>query len=107
MKRNYLILTIGILLILVFGSILFFVQVRQSTVVVITRFGRPARTLTEPGLYPKLPPPIEWAYAFDQRIQNFDDKFDQAMTADSKSLLTMVYVGWKISDAEAFFPKFE
>lgn len=107
MKRNSLILTIGILLILIFGSILFFVQVRQSTVVVITTFGKPTATHTEPGLYFKLPPPIQWAHSFDQRVQNFDDKFDQAMTADSKSLLVMVYVGWKISDAQAFFPKFE
>jgi len=107
MKRNSLILTIGILLILVFGSILICVQVRQSTVVVITRFGKPVQTYTEPGLKIKWPAPIEWAHSFDQRVQNFDDKFDQAMTADSKSLLVMVYVGWKISDAQAFFPKFE
>lgn len=107
MKRNYLILTIGFLLVLIFGSILFFVQVRKSTVVVITTFGKPTRTLTEPGLYMKLPPPIQWAHTFDQRIQNFDDKFDEARTADSYTLLTMVYVGWKISDAQAFFPKFE
>lgn len=107
MKRNQLILFIGILLIIIFGFILFSVQVRQSTVVVITTFGKPTATYSKPGLYFKWPPPIQWAHTFDERIQNFDDKFDQATTADSKSLLTMVYVGWKISDAQAFFPKFE
>lgn len=106
MKRNPLTLTIGALLIIVFGVLLFFGQVRKSTVVVITTFGKPTRTLIEPGLYMKWPWPIQQAYTFDQRIQNFDDKFDQALTADSYNLLTMVYVGWKINNATNFFPKF-
>ena len=41
-----------------------------------------------------------------QRIQNFEDQFEQATTADSFNLLTMAYVGWRISDPKAFFPKF-
>lgn len=107
MKRNSLILLIGVVLLVVFGSILFCFQVRQSTVVVVTRFGQPVRTKTEPGLYGKWPFPIETAHTFDERIQNFDDKLDEARTADNFTLLTQVYVGWKISDAQAFFPKFE
>ena len=106
MKKNPLTITIGALLIIVFGVLLFFVQVRKSTVVVITTFGKPTRTLEQPGLYMKWPWPIQQAYIFDQRIQNFDDKFDQALTADSYNLLTMVYVGWKINNATNFFPKF-
>lgn len=107
MKRNYTTLGIGVLLIVIFLAILSCVQVRQSTVVVITTFGKPTRTLTEPGLYLKWPAPIQWAHTFDQRVQNFDDKLDQAMTSDSFTLLTMVYAGWQINDAQAFFPKFE
>jgi membrane protease subunit HflC len=106
MKRTPIIITVVALLIIIFGAILFFVQVRKSTVVVITTFGKPTRTLDQPGLYVKWPPPIQQAYVFDQRIQNFEDKFDQALTADGSSLLTMVYVGWKINDPQAFFPKF-
>ena len=74
--------------------------------VVITTFGKPTRTLTEPGLYFKWPPPIQWAYTFDQRIQNFEDKLDETLTSDNYNLLAMVYVGWQINDAQAFFPKF-
>jgi membrane protease subunit HflC len=54
----------------------------------------------------KWPWPIQQVHTFDQRIQNFDDKLEPALTADSYSLLTMVYVGWKISNAAEFFPKF-
>ena len=106
MKRNPLTITIGILLIVIFGVLLFFIQVRKSTVVVVTTFGKPTRTLSEPGLYMKWPWPIQQAYTFDQRIQNFEDKFDEALTEDSYNLLTLVYVGWRIKDPQAFFPKF-
>ena len=106
MKKNPLALTIGLLLVVVFGAWLFFGQVRKSTVVVITTFGRPTSTLTNSGLYFRLPPPIQRAYTFDQRIQNFEDKLDETLTADNYNLLAMVYVGWQISDPQAFFPKF-
>ena len=39
-------------------------------------------------------------------MQNFEDKFTEGLTQDSFNLLTSVYVGWKITDAQAFFPKF-
>jgi membrane protease subunit HflC len=106
MKKHRIALAVAVLLIIIFGSWLFFGQVRKSTVVVITRFGRPARTLDQPGLFLRLPPPIELAYTFDQRIQNFEDKLDEDLTSDHYSLLVMVYVGWQINDAQAFFPKF-
>jgi membrane protease subunit HflC len=39
-------------------------------------------------------------------VQNFEDKFSENLTADNTMLLTSVYVGWRISDAKEFFPKF-
>lgn len=106
MKKNPLAFTIAILLVIIFGSWLFFCQVRKSTVVVITTFGKPTATHDIPGLYFRLPPPIQRAYTFDQRIQNFEDKLDEDLTSDHYSLLVMVYVGWQIKDAKAFFPTF-
>ncbi|HEV2392551.1 MAG TPA: protease modulator HflC [Verrucomicrobiae bacterium] len=106
MKRNPLILAIGILLILIVGLLLFVFQVRKSEVVVITTFGKPTREVSAPGPHLKLPWPIERVHRFDQRIQNFEDKFTEGLTADSFNLLTSVYVGWKITDARAFFPRF-
>ena len=79
---------------------------RQSEVAVVTTFGKPVRDLTEPGPYLKWPWPIQKVYKFDQRVQNFEDKFSENLTADNNNLLTSVYVGWKISDAATFFPKF-
>lgn len=107
MKRNALTITIGALLIVIFFLLLFTFQVRQSEVAVVTTFGKPTRPVDQPGPYLKWPWPIQTVYKFDRRIQNFeDDKFEEVLTADSFNLLTMVYVGWRIKDAKAFFPKF-
>lgn len=107
MKRNLLTILVGVLLIIIFALLLFVFQVRTSQVAVITTFGKPTGApLTEPGAYLKWPWPIQQVHTFDQRIQNFDDKLEPALTADNYSLLTMVYVGWKISNPTEFFPKF-
>jgi membrane protease subunit HflC len=106
MKRNILTVIIGAALIIIFALLLFVFQVRKSEVAVVTTFGKPVRNITEPGAYFKWPWPVQKVYKFDQRIQNFEDKFSENLTADNNNLLTSVYVGWKISDAAAFFPKF-
>lgn len=106
MKRNPLTLTIGILLILIVGLLLFVLQVRKSEVVVVTTFGKPTRDIADPGAYFKWPWPIQSVHRFDQRVQNFEDKFSEGLTQDSFNLLSSVYVGWKITHAKTFFPKF-
>jgi membrane protease subunit HflC len=106
MKQNTLIVLVGVLLLLIVGLLLFVFQVRTSEVVVVTTFGRPTRDVTEPGAHWRLPWPIENVHRFDQRVQNFEDRLTEGLTQDSFNLLTSVYVGWKITDPKAFFPKF-
>ena len=107
MKRNIMTIVIGAVLIVIFALLLFVFQVRQSEVAVVTTFGKPtAQPYDKPGAYLKWPWPIQKVYKFDQRIQNFEDKFSENLTADNNNLLTSVYVGWRISDAATFFPKF-
>ena len=107
MKRNLMTIVIGAVLIVIFALLLFVFQVRRSEVAVVTTFGKPtAQPYDQPGAYAKWPWPIQKVYKFDQRVQNFEDRFSQNLTADNNNLLVMVYVGWKISDARAFFPKF-
>src|SRR5277367_4617988 len=107
MKRNLLTIVIGAVLIVIFALLLFVFQVRLSEVAVVTTFGKPtAHPYVEPGAYFKWPWPIQKVYKFDQRVQNFEDKFSENLTADNNNLLTSVYVGWKISDAGEFLRKF-
>ena len=106
MKRNPLTLIIALLLILIFGFLLFSFQVRTTDVAVVTTFGSPTRPITEPGLYAKAPWPIQKVWTFDRRVQNFEDRLTEGLTSDSFNLLTSVYVGWRVSDPTAFFPRF-
>jgi modulator of FtsH protease HflC len=106
MKRNPLTLIIGVLLLLIFGLLLFTFQVRTTEVAVVTTFGKPTRPILEPNLYGKWPWPIQKVWSFDKRVQNFEDRLAEQQTRDSFTVLTSVYVGWKVSDPTAFFPRF-
>lgn len=105
MKRNVLNIVIGGLLVLLVAMMLFVFQVRQSEVAVVTTFGKLTRAVG-PGPHLKLPWPIQRVYKLDQRIQSFEDKFTEDLTGDNNILMTSVYVGWRISDAKVFFPRF-
>jgi len=109
MKKNQLTIAIGVLLVLIFLLLLTTFQVRTTEVAVVTTFGRVTRDITDTDgtPYGKFPWPIQKVYYFDKRVQNFeDDKLSEDLTADNNNLLSMVFVGWRISDPKTFFPKF-
>ncbi len=112
MKRNTLTFTIGILIVLIFGALLFTFQVRQTEVALVTTFGKPTRDINtdpnkpEPGLYFKAPWPIQKVLKFDKRIQNFEDKFSETQTRDGKNVLVSVYAGWTITNPTLFRERF-
>ena len=106
MKKNAITLVIAALLLVIFALLLFTFQVRQSEVVVVSTFLKPTDTITNAGLYVKWPWPVQSINRFDSRVQTFADIPSETLTADSTMLLVNVFVGWKISDAKEFFPKF-
>jgi membrane protease subunit HflC len=106
MKKNLITLIIAAVLLVIFALLLFTFQVRQSEVVVVSTFLKPTATETNAGLYTKWPWPVQSINRFDSRVQTFADIPSETLTADSTMLLVNVFVGWKISDAKEFFPKF-
>jgi membrane protease subunit HflC len=115
MKRPYLTFIIGLLLVLVFGLLLFCFQVRQTEIALVTTFGKPTRSINvdpdrpEPGLYFKWPWPVEKVQVFDKRIQDFQgkgDKFEETLTQDHYPLLIRVYAGWSITNPALFRERF-
>jgi modulator of FtsH protease HflC len=114
MKRKYLTLSIGFLLLVVFGLLLFSFQVRQTEIALVTLFGKPVRSINvnpdqpEPGLYGKLPWPIEKVLKFDKRVQDFEgkDRLEETLTQDRRPLLIRVYAGWAISTPALFRERF-
>jgi membrane protease subunit HflC len=105
MKRTPLTLAVAFVLIVIFGTMLFFYQVRKSQVAVVTFFGKVVHVKSEPGLGFRLPWPIENIIKLDERVQNFDGKFEQIKLNDQNILMLSVYVGYKISEADVFFRK--
>jgi membrane protease subunit HflC len=105
MKRTPLTLAVAFVLIVIFGTMLFFYQVRKSHVAVVTFFGKVVHVKSDPGLGFRLPWPIENVITLDERIQNFDGKFEQIKLNDQNILMLSVYVGYKISEPDVFFRK--
>jgi membrane protease subunit HflC len=106
MKRSRLTIAVAFVLIVIFGLLLFVYQVRKSEVAVITLFGKVERTDPKPGPGFRLPWPIENVYKLDQRVQNFEGKFEQVKLPDQNLIFLLVYVGWRIDDPALFFPRF-
>jgi membrane protease subunit HflC len=106
MNRNPVSVIVGVILLAVFLVLLFVFQVRQSEVAIVTTFGKPTGAPQLAGPHLRLPWPIQKVYKFDQRVQSYEDKITEDLTADQKLLLTQVYIGWRITDPQAFFPKF-
>ena len=102
MNRSQLNFLVGAVLLLIFAMLLFAFQVRRTETALVTTFGKPARTIAEPGLYWKAPWPIQKVQKFDNRIQNFEGRFEETLTQDGKNLMVLVYAGWKISNPTMF-----
>jgi membrane protease subunit HflC len=106
MKRKPLTLAVAVVLLVIFGLMLFVYQVRVSQVAVVTLFGKIVHTKSDPGPGLRLPYPIERVIKLDQKIQNFQDNFEQIKLRDQNIILLSVYVGYRISEPDVFFMKF-
>jgi modulator of FtsH protease HflC len=106
MKRSPLTIVVAAILILIFGLMLFVYQVRKSEVAVVTLFGKIHSVKNDPGPGLRWPWPIEKVYKLDQRIQNFEGKYEQFKLPDQNIIFLSVFVGYKIQDPSAFFSRF-
>ncbi|MEQ8764890.1 MAG: protease modulator HflC [Planctomycetota bacterium] len=78
------------------------VQVAEWETVILTRFGDPHDPLEEPGLYFKLPPPIETTIRIDRRVQIQDPPSQEYLTADKKNVIVDCFLAWEVRDAIQF-----
>jgi membrane protease subunit HflC len=100
--RNPVTFAVGLVILIIFASISFLFQVRQSEVAFLTTFGKADEAVIQPGLRFKLPWPIQKVHRFDARVHNFEGKFEEAQTLDQRNVLVLVYVGWKITEPQKF-----
>ena len=82
------------------SSFLYVIDEREQ--VVITRFGRPIRTVTEPGLHLKAPF-VDTINVFEKRVLAWDGSPDQIPTSDKKYIFVDTFARWRIVDPLRFF----
>ncbi|MCD4749868.1 MAG: protease modulator HflC [Thermoanaerobaculales bacterium] len=66
--------------------------------VVVTQFGKPVATVTEPGLRWKLPGFLHRVHRFDARIEVFNTRPIQLLLGDKNPIIITTYVAWRIDD---------
>ena len=76
--------------------------VDETEQVVILAFGKPVRTITEPGINMKVPFPLQEKIKFDDRLLEYDSPPEEILSKDKKTLIVDNYVRWRIVDALQF-----
>ena len=101
MDRRWIVVLGGVALaFVVWTSVFFTVPVWMQAVVV--QLGDPVRTITEPGLYAKLPFIQEVLY-FDKRLLDYEASPKEILTKDKQQLVVDNYSRWRIDDPLLFF----
>ena len=82
---------------------LFTFTVNETEYAVLTRFGKPVRTIEKPGLNFKWPAPIQKVNRFDKRLQLFESRLVEFLTEDKKNVVLKFIVAWRIEEPMLFF----
>ena len=98
MKNLSIVLLLAILLLGISTVII----VDETEQIVILQFGKPVRTLKEPGLNWKLPAPLQTSNSFEKRLLEYDVPPEEILSKDKKSLIIDNYVRWRITDPLLF-----
>ncbi len=80
-------------------------QVRQTETALVTRFGQPVRTITNPGFQFRLPIGIEKVYKFDSRLQLLEGILEETTTAGSEPIIINSYIVWRIAEPKKFLER--
>lgn len=105
--KNKFAFGIGIVVALVLLVYMFCFQVRYDQVAVLTTFDKPSSIKTDPGLYFKLPWPIQKEKKYETRIQVLEDQLEEIQTADGNVVIVRTYLAWRVSDPLKFFNNVE
>jgi len=89
----------GLAVLIVFSTM---IMVDETEQIVILQFGKPVRTIKDPGLNFKLPGPIQISNSFEKRLLEYDVPPEEILSRDKKSLIIDNYVRWRITDPLLF-----
>lgn len=95
-------LTLGILALGFLATSLVFFQVDTTENAIVTQFGNPIRVITDPGLYAKLPDPIQSVVKVSKQLQVYNLPRMEFLSADKKNIVAEAYATWRVTDALTF-----
>lgn len=94
--------SIGILVLVALFALSTMIMVDETEQIVILQFGKPIRTIKEPGLNWKFPAPFQTSNSFEKRLLEYDVPPEEILSKDKKSLIIDNYVRWRIIDPLLF-----
>jgi len=94
--------SIGILVLVALFALSTMIMVDETEQIVILQFGKPIRTIKDPGLNWKFPAPFQTSNSFEKRLLEYDVPPEEILSKDKKSLIIDNYVRWRIIDPLLF-----
>jgi len=82
-------------------SLVYF-QVDTTEDAIVTQFGNPVRIINEPGLYAKLPDPVQSVVKISNQLQVYTLPRTEFLSGDKKNIVAEAYATWRVTDALAF-----
>ena len=95
-------LSIGVIVLTALFALSTIIMVDETEQIVILQFGKPIRTIKEPGLNWKFPAPFQTSNSFEKRLLEYDVPPEEILSKDKKSLIIDNYVRWRIIDPLLF-----
>ena len=92
--------------VVIVGVLLLFLiafQVRINECAIVFTFGRAERVIHEPGLYWKLPYPLQTVTRYDTRIRVLHGKYSECYTHDKHTIIVTLAMGWRIAEPQTFY----
>jgi membrane protease subunit HflC len=101
-STNRLLIAGGVLVVLAFTLASTLFTVHQTQQVLITQFGQPIRTISQPGLHAKIPF-IQTVIAFDRRLLDYEGPPEEVILGDQRRLIVDSFTRFRIADPLLFF----
>lgn len=95
-------LTLAALALGFLATSLVFFQVDTTEDAIVTQFGNPVRAITEPGLYAKLPDPVQSVVKVSKQLQLYNLPRTEFLSADKKNIVAEAFATWQVTDALTF-----
>jgi membrane protease subunit HflC len=99
---NRLLILGGVTLTALFVVLNTLFTVHQTQQVLITQFGQPIRTISEPGLHVKIPF-IQTVIAFDRRLLDYEGPPEEVILGDQRRLIVDSFTRFRIDNPLQFF----